>query len=319
MTDELLGGHPATSGDDAPLTVTTLFRHVVRTHGDQEIVYRTADGGWDRYTFAEYGTRVSAIASALADIGVAPGDVVGVLDWNSKRHFELYGAVPLTGAVLLQMNLRLAPSDLAYVTTHAKATVVLVDESLLDVAEAIAPLATGVRRWVVMTDRPVEELQTTLPDVTSFEELVVPGTPPGTRPRLLAGDGGVGGLQRLLHHGDHRAAQGRLLLSPSRLPARHDACLPAADGQRRLCAAHRPDVPRAQLGSSTGRRLRRSEDRAARPVHSRGHLGAPRRDRGRRRHRHQRIADHLPGDARSGVPVGRHAGPPAPPDALRCG
>lgn len=182
MTDELGGGHPSTSGDDVPLTVTTLFRHVVRTHADQEIVYRTADGGWDRYTFAEYGDRVSAIASALVGIGVAPGDVVGVLDWNSKRHFELYGAVPLTGAVLLQMNLRLASSDLAYVTSHSGATVVLVDESLLDVAEAIAPLATGVRRWVVMTDRPVDSLTTTLPDVTSFEDLVGPGTPPGMTP-----------------------------------------------------------------------------------------------------------------------------------------
>ena len=179
MTDELGGGHPSTSGDDVPLSVTTLFRHVVRTHADQEIVYRTADGGWDRYTFAEYGDRVSGIASALVGIGVAPGDVVGVLDWNSKRHFELYGAVPLTGAVLLQMNLRLAPSDLAYVTSHSGATVVLVDESLLDVAEAIAPLTTEVRRWVVMTDRPVDNLTTTLPDVTCFEDLV--GPPGGSR------------------------------------------------------------------------------------------------------------------------------------------
>lgn len=172
MNDHLIEGHPSTSGDDFPLNVNTLFRHAVRTHGEQQIAFRTADHGWDRYTFRECGDRVSTAASVLARLGVTAGDVVGVLDWNSKRHFELYWAIPALGAVLLQMNLRLAPNDLAYVSNHSGASVVLVDESLVHVAEAIAELTPDVRHWVVMTDRPSSEVQTTLPNVVFLEDLM---------------------------------------------------------------------------------------------------------------------------------------------------
>lgn len=170
VSAQVLRGHPSTSGDDFQLNVTTLFRHTVRTHGEQEIVYRTADGGWDRYTFNDCMERVEAQATLLQEIGVTPGDVVGVLDWNSKRHFELYWAVPATGAALLQMNLRLSPPDLGYVVEHSGATVVLVDESLLSVAESIVDLAPNVRKWVVMSDRSGADVDTTLPAPIFLED-----------------------------------------------------------------------------------------------------------------------------------------------------
>jgi hypothetical protein len=56
---------------------------------------------------------------------------------------------------MLQMNLRLSPEDLGYVTDHSEASWVLVDESLLPVAEALAPYAPNVQGWIVMTDKPV--------------------------------------------------------------------------------------------------------------------------------------------------------------------
>ncbi|MEH6624424.1 long-chain-fatty-acid--CoA ligase [Dietzia maris] len=170
VSSQVLRGHASTSGDDFQLNVTTLFRHTVRTHGEQEIVYRSADGGWDRYTFDDCMKRVEAQAAFLQEIGVAPGDVVGVLDWNSKRHFELYWSVPATGAALLQMNLRLSPPDLGYVVDHSGATVVLVDESLLSVAESIVDLSPNVRQWVVMSDRPGIDIDTTLPSPIFLED-----------------------------------------------------------------------------------------------------------------------------------------------------
>jgi fatty-acyl-CoA synthase len=94
------------------------------------------------------------------------------LDWNSQRHFELYWAIPNLGAVMLQMNLRLSPGDLGYVTDHSDASWVLVDESLLPVAEALAPHAPNVKGWIVMTDKPLPEISTTLPGVHHFETLL---------------------------------------------------------------------------------------------------------------------------------------------------
>ena len=103
---------------------------------------------------------------------MGPGDVVGVLDWNSHRHFELYWAIPGIAAVVLQMNLRLAPADLGYVTDHSSASWVLVDQSLLPVAEQLARHAPKVRSWVVMPGTPGQPVSTSLPDVHHFEDLL---------------------------------------------------------------------------------------------------------------------------------------------------
>lgn len=172
----IIKGHPSTSDDAFQLNTTTLIRHSARNYPEREIVYRTADGAWDRYTYADAYARTQRIANALGDLGVAPGDVVGILDWNSKRHFELYWAIPGTGAVMLQMNLRLGPEDVGYVATHAGASVVLVDESLLSIAEAAAPFMPDVA-WVVMTDKPLSEITTTLPGLRHFEDLVSAAAP----------------------------------------------------------------------------------------------------------------------------------------------
>src|SRR5260370_42505222 len=51
MNRKLVKGCPSTMGDDVQLNTTTLIRHAARTHGDQQIVFRTPEGGWDRYTY----------------------------------------------------------------------------------------------------------------------------------------------------------------------------------------------------------------------------------------------------------------------------
>ncbi|QBF47588.1 long-chain-fatty-acid--CoA ligase [Janibacter limosus] len=172
MTTELVHGRPSTHNDGYPLNTTTLMRHAARTYPEQEIVYRTADGGWDRYSYGDAWGRITRGANALERLGVAPGDVVGVLDWNSRRHFELYWAIPGLAAVMLQMNLRLGPEDLGYVTTHSEASWICVDESLLPIAEAIAPHTQGVKGWIVMSDKPLDQIETSLPDVHHYEDLL---------------------------------------------------------------------------------------------------------------------------------------------------
>jgi fatty-acyl-CoA synthase len=169
---EIITGHTATHGDDYQLNTSTILRHAARTYPEQEIVHRERSGAWSRYTYADAYAGVQRSAHVLESLGVRPGDVVGILDWNTRRHFELYWSIPGTGAVMLQMNLRLGEADLAYVVEHSGATVILVDESLLSVAEAIAPHTPGVRRWVVMADRPVAEIETALPDVADYEAMI---------------------------------------------------------------------------------------------------------------------------------------------------
>jgi fatty-acyl-CoA synthase len=172
MTYEIVKGLPSTHGDHYQLNTTTLIRHAARTHPEQEIVFRTADGGWDRYTYGEAYTRIRKAANVLRGLGVGPGDVVGILDWNSKRHFELYWAIPGLAAAMLQMNLRLSAEDLGYVIDHSDARFVLVDESLLPVAESLVAQGVDVEGWVIMSDLPMSEISTTLSNVHHFEELM---------------------------------------------------------------------------------------------------------------------------------------------------
>ena len=172
MTRKVVRGYPSTMGDDVQLNTTTLIRHAARTHGDQQIVFRTPDGGWDRYTYGECYQRVCRAANALRGLGVEPGDRVGVLDWNNRRHFELYWAISGIAAVGLQMNPRLGPDDLEFVVQHSDATFIAVDETLLPIAEAIASQTDRIKGWIVMTDRPLSAIKSTLSPLYHYEDLL---------------------------------------------------------------------------------------------------------------------------------------------------
>lgn len=173
----IVTGYPSTMGDDVQLNTTTLIRHAARTHPEREIVYRLPDGGWGRYTYAQAYERIIRGANALRGLGVQPADRVGVLDWNSRRHYELYWAIPGLGAAMVQLNLRLGPQDLAYVIRDSGASVICVDESLLKVAEAVAPSVPAVRAWIVMSDRPASEIETSLPNALHYEDLLAAADP----------------------------------------------------------------------------------------------------------------------------------------------
>ncbi len=169
---QIVRGCPSTMGDDVQLNTTTLIRHAARTFGEQEVVYRTQTGGWNRTTYAESYRRMCRLANALSGLGIGPGDRVGVLDWNSRRHFELYFAVPGLAAVMIQLNQRLGMEDLGYVIDHSRAGLIAVDESMLYLAEALAPKLPHVRGWIVMSDKPLAEIETTLSPLHHYEDLV---------------------------------------------------------------------------------------------------------------------------------------------------
>lgn len=167
----MLHGRSATTGDDYPLNMISLFRYAAQTFPENTITHRDLNGAWHRSTYSEEFARIGRMAHALTEIGVGPGDTVGVLDWNSRRHLELYFAVPGLAATMLQLNLRLAAEDLAYVIDHSEADWVCVDESLLTVAENHRD-ASRVKGWIVMSDRPSGDVETTLPNVVYLENIM---------------------------------------------------------------------------------------------------------------------------------------------------
>ena len=61
-------------------------------------------------------------------LGVEQGDRVGTFAWNNQRHFELYMAIPCTGAVLHTLNVRLFSEQLVYIINHAEDRVIFLDD-----------------------------------------------------------------------------------------------------------------------------------------------------------------------------------------------
>jgi fatty-acyl-CoA synthase len=133
-----------------PLTIASIFRHGRAAYGDSEVVTLHEDGV-HRARFSDVAERVLRLASALARLGVRPGDRVATFMWNSQKHLEAYLAVPSMGAVLHTLNLRLAPAEVAYIISHAEDKLVLVDADLVPVlARALPSLTHRPERFIVV-------------------------------------------------------------------------------------------------------------------------------------------------------------------------
>lgn len=122
---------------DYPLTLDAILRRAETVFPHKTIVTRQPDRSLHRGTYADLGRRARQLAAALAQLGVAPGDRVATLAWNHHQHLEAYFGVPIMGAVLHTLNLRLHPDELVYIVNHAEDKVVLVDQMLLPVFQKI--------------------------------------------------------------------------------------------------------------------------------------------------------------------------------------
>jgi acyl-CoA synthetase (AMP-forming)/AMP-acid ligase II len=165
-------GFPSTSQNDYQLNVLNIMRQATKSFGRQEIVSIRLDGSRLRFTYKETYTRIKKLANGLNSIGAEVGDRIGVLDWNDHRHLEAYYGIPGIGATMLLLNIRLSPVDLGYVINHAETKYILVDETLLPIAEGIAKDCNSVKGWIILTDKDLSEINTSLSPIYSYETLL---------------------------------------------------------------------------------------------------------------------------------------------------
>lgn len=97
--------------------------------------------GQIRRTWAETYTRCMKLASALTKVGIGFGDTVSVMAPNIPAIFEAHFAVPMTGAVLNTLNIRLDSATIAFMLQHAETKVLITDKEFSDtIIEAIASM-----------------------------------------------------------------------------------------------------------------------------------------------------------------------------------
>ena len=132
-----------------PLLIKQLLNAPRAQTAHQEVVYRDVR----RFTYVELRDRIGRLASALENVGVRPGNSVGVLDWDSNRFLEAFFAIPMMGVILQTVNVRLSPEQLAYTIDHAGSSTLLVNDEFVDLVQSILPQLSKVKRLVVLTDR----------------------------------------------------------------------------------------------------------------------------------------------------------------------
>ena len=151
-----------------PLLIKSLLRTPLQNAPETEIV----SDGLMRYTYRDFDTRLKTLASGLARHGIGHDDVVAVMDWDTHRYFECFFAVPMLGAVLHTVNIRLAPAQIAYTIDHAEDDVILVHADFLPLMEEVMPLVKRKVRLILLRDDPAQDLECSFDFVTSYDEMM---------------------------------------------------------------------------------------------------------------------------------------------------
>ena len=132
---------------DYQLTIDKLLLQTVHRKSKSEIVY-----GRIKYDWVEFYTRIQRLASGLQGMGVKKGSKVAVLDFDTNRYLEAYFAVPMMGAILHTVNIRLPPEHIAYTMAHAEDDFVLLRDDFVPMATKIAPNVKSIKGVVTMSD-----------------------------------------------------------------------------------------------------------------------------------------------------------------------
>jgi len=105
-----------------------------------------------RHSYAEFGRRVHKLAHVLKSLDVDSGDVVAVMDWDSHRYQECYFAIPMLGAILQTVNVRLSPEQIVYTLEDTQAKTLLFHADFAPLVEQLAQRIPGLQRFVLLHD-----------------------------------------------------------------------------------------------------------------------------------------------------------------------
>ncbi len=156
---------------EQPLLISALIDYAAAQYGDVEIVSRSVEGPIHRTTYGEAARRSRQLAQALVGLGIAPGDRIATLAWNTHRHFELYYGVSGMGGVCHTVNPRLFRDQIAYIVNHAADRLVFADLTFVPLLEEIWEELETPDAVVVMTDSD-HMPETCLPNVLCYEDLL---------------------------------------------------------------------------------------------------------------------------------------------------
>ncbi|MFZ0927458.1 MAG: acyl--CoA ligase family protein [Syntrophobacteraceae bacterium] len=105
-----------------------------------------------RYTYQEFYNRVNRLADALRKVGIGKDDKVAFMCPNIPAMLEAHYAVPMIGAALVSINIRLSSREVGYIINHSDSKVILVDNEFAHVIKSIMKDLTNITTVVNICD-----------------------------------------------------------------------------------------------------------------------------------------------------------------------
>ena len=118
--DQNLDKNPSNFIPLSPITFLERAKYVYPEY--EALVY-----GDRKYTWKQVYERSTQFASSIEKQGIGLGDTVSVLAANTPELFEAHYSIPMTGAVINTINIRLDPHTIAYILDHSDAKLFIVD------------------------------------------------------------------------------------------------------------------------------------------------------------------------------------------------
>ncbi len=155
-----------------PLLIKQLLHSAVRSAPRQEIIHP----GVMRYTYADLNERLARAANVYEGLGLGSGSVIAVMDWDSHRFYESFFSVPMIGATLHTVNVRLSPEQILYTINHAEDDAILVHQDFVPLLASIADRIARPVKFILLQDveAPIPE---GLPFEGEYEALLAAASP----------------------------------------------------------------------------------------------------------------------------------------------
>jgi fatty-acyl-CoA synthase len=156
-----------------PLTPISFLHRTADVYGQNaSVVYENRI-----YTWSESRERCVRIASSLNSYGVMPGDTVSILAFNTPEMFESHFSIPMAGAVLNSINVRLDAGTIAHILNDSNAKMLLVDRELFEVASDALSISSSNPKVVLINDAFAESKPNVAGNTIEYESLVENGDP----------------------------------------------------------------------------------------------------------------------------------------------
>jgi fatty-acyl-CoA synthase len=145
-----------------PLTPLRCLHRAMDVYGSKVGVV----SGGREFTYREFGERAQRLASGLAQMGIQPGDRVAYLSFNNHQLLEGYYGVVQARAIVMPLNVRLSPAELAAIMRHSGAKMLIFETDFAVIAAELRKACPGIEHWISI-DSPVHTASLTYEDIVS--------------------------------------------------------------------------------------------------------------------------------------------------------